>query len=68
MNKIISLALFIGGIVLLAYWSTASDSLSSGVSRFFSGAPTDKTMWLLIGGVVATAIGVSGLIRRSKSS
>jgi hypothetical protein len=67
MNKIVSLVFLIGGIVLIIYGVSASKSLSSDFSRFFTGSPTDKTMWLLIGGVVATAVGLVGLLRGSKS-
>ena len=67
MNKVLSLALLVGGIVLIIYGVSASESLGSDVSRFFTGNPTDKTIWLLIGGVVATAIGLGGLARGSKS-
>ena len=67
MNKIISLALVAGGIVLIIYGISASDSIGSGFSRFFTGSPTDKTLWLLIGGIVAVAAGVGGLFRGSKS-
>jgi Protein of unknown function (DUF3185) len=66
MNKIISLALLAGGIVLIIYGISASDSISSSFSRFFTGSPTDKTMWLLIGGIVATVVGLFGLFRGSK--
>jgi hypothetical protein len=67
MNKIISLALLVGGIVLIVYGLNASDSIGSDVSRFFTGNPTDKTMWLLIGGIVAAAVGAVGLTRGSKA-
>jgi hypothetical protein len=67
MNKAISLALLVGGIVLIIYGISASDSLSSSFSRFFTGSPTDKTMWLLIGGIVAAVAGLFGLFRGSKS-
>ena len=67
MNKAISLVLLVGGIVLIIYGISASDSLSSYFSRFFTGSPTDKTMWLLIGGIVAAAVGLFGLFRGSKS-
>lgn len=67
MNKTISLALLIGGIILIIYGVSASDSLGSGFSRFFTGSPTDKTMWLLIGGAVAAIIGASGLFSGSKT-
>jgi len=68
MNKIIFLALLIGGIVLIIYGLNASDSVSSDVSRFFTGNPTDRVTWFLVGGIVATAIGAAGLMRGSKSA
>jgi hypothetical protein len=66
MNKIISLALLAGGVVLIIYGINASDSMSSGMSRMFNGAPTDKTLWLLIGGVVVSIVGLGGLLRGTK--
>ena len=63
MNKLISLAILAGGIVLVIYGVSASKSFSSDVSRFFTGSPTDKTMWLLVGGIVAIIIGLAGLLR-----
>lgn len=67
MNKTISLALLVGGIVLIIYGVSASESLGSDFSRFFTGSPTDKTLWLLIGGIVAAGVGVSGLMRGKSS-
>ncbi len=67
MNRIISLILLIGGIVLIVYGVQASDSISSGFSRLFTGSPTDKTIWMLIGGVVATLVGAAGFFRGSKT-
>jgi len=63
MNKLSSLAILAGGIVLVIYGVAASKSFSSDVSRFFSGSPTDKTIWLLVGGIVAIIIGLVGLLR-----
>jgi len=57
MNKAIGLALIAVGIVLLVFGANASDSVSSSVSRFFTGKPTDKTVWLLLGGAAATICG-----------
>ena len=67
MNKIISLVLLVGGIGLIIYGISASDSIGSSFSRFFTGSPTDKAMWLLIGGSVASVVGLVGLLRGSKS-
>lgn len=64
MNKLFSLALLVVGVVLIIYGVNALDSVSSSFSRFFTGSPTDKTMWLLIGGVVCAAIGLTGMARR----
>lgn len=57
MNRGIGFALLAVGIVLLIFGIQASDSFSSDVSRFFTGSPTDKSIWLLIGGIVAIVIG-----------
>ena len=63
MNKAVMLAILAGGIVLVIYGIAASESFSSDFSRFFTGSPTDKTMWLLIGGIVAIVFGLVGLLR-----
>lgn len=68
MNKLVSLALLCGGIVLLVCGVAASESIGSGFSRLFTGSPTDKTLWLLIGGGVAVVIGAGGLMRGSGNS
>lgn len=66
MNKPISLAVLVIGIILLIYGFSASESLGSEFSRLFTGKPTDETVWLLLGGIIVTAIGASGLLRSSK--
>ena len=63
MNKIVSLALLVGGIVLIVIGINATNSFSSDVSRFFTGSPTDKAIWMLIGGTVAGVVGLIGLLR-----
>ena len=68
MNRLVSLVLLVGGIILIIYGVQASDSTASGFSRFFTGSPTDKTMWLLIGGAVATVVGAAGFFTSSKTS
>ena len=68
MNKTISLVILLAGILLVILGIAASGSFSSDVSRFFTGAPTDKAIWMLVGGVVVGVIGLAGLWRGSKAS
>ena len=68
MNKLISLALLVGGVVLIVYGVNATNSFTSDVSRFFTGSPTDKAVWMLIGGIVAATIGLTGTLRSSKQT
>ena len=66
MNKAVSIALLAGGIVLIVIGVNATHSFSSDVSRFFTGSPTDKAVWMLIGGIVAAVVGLYGTTRSSK--
>ena len=66
MNKLVSLALLVGGVVLIVIGFNATNSFSSDVSRFFTGSPTDKAVWMLIGGVVAALAGLTMLWRSPK--
>lgn len=68
MNKIVSLALLAGGVVLMIIGINAMNSFSSDVSRFFTGSPTDKAVWMLIGGVAAAIVGLAGLTMTLRSS
>jgi uncharacterized membrane protein YdcZ (DUF606 family) len=58
MNKVIGIALLVGGIVLLIFGFQASHSFTSDVSRTFTGSPTDKSMWMIVGGAVAAIAGL----------
>jgi hypothetical protein len=68
MNKVVSLTILAGGILLIIFGISASKSFSSDISRFFTGTPTDKAIWMLVGGAVATVVGLAGLSRWSKGS
>ena len=57
MNRPFGLALLVAGIVLLALGINASHSAASSVSRFFTGEPTDRAMWMIIGGILAAVTG-----------
>ena len=68
MNKIVSVALLAGGIVLMIVGINATNSFGSDVSRFFTGLPTDKAVWMLIGGIIATIVGLGLTLRRGKQA
>lgn len=65
MNRMLSLGLLVGGVVLVIFGLNSTDSLSSSISRFFTGSPTDETILMLVGGSAAVAIGLVGLRRVS---
>jgi len=67
MNKLLSLALLVVGVILIIWGISASDSVGSGLSRLFSGSPTTKTICLLIGGFIAALAGLAGVLRSSGS-
>jgi hypothetical protein len=67
LNKGVFLALLVLGVVLLVLGVIESDSVSSSFSRLFTGEPTDKAIWLLIGGGLAAAAGLGGITLRSRS-
>ncbi len=66
MKKGISVALVVVGIIFLIMGVSAMESFQSDVSRFFTGTPTDRALWLLAGGAAATIIGAYGLLSGSK--
>ena len=63
MNKIISISLLFAGIIMVIFGFQASDSIGSSFSRLFTGTPTDKTVWLLIGGAALAVVGLAGVLR-----
>jgi hypothetical protein len=66
MYKGISAALLVVGIMLFIWGIKASNSFGSDMSRLFTGSPTDRTIWLLIGGVVLVILGLFGFFRDFK--
>ncbi len=67
MNKPLSIAILLVGVILLIYGLSAGDSLASNVKETVTGTPTDKSMWLLICGIVGIIIGGFGLLRGGKA-
>ena len=66
MNRAVAIALLVGGVVLMILGFQATKSFSSDVSRFFTGSPTDKAIWMLIGGLVAVIVGLTMALRGSR--
>ena len=66
MNRALAIGLLIGGVVLVGFGIQATNSLSSDVSRVFTGSPTDKAIWMLVGGLVTSVIGLVLLFRGPK--
>jgi hypothetical protein len=65
--KAVSLALLVDGILLLISAVMEQDSSISDISRFFTSSTTDMSIWMLVGGVVVTIMGLMGLLRGSKT-
>lgn len=66
MNQSISMAIVAVGVVLIFFGMNAAESISSDFSRFFTGAPTDRAVWMLLAGIAATIIGLLGMMRGPK--
>ena len=62
MHRMIGIALLVAGAVLIVFGMNASASLGSRLSEFFTGAPSDRTIWLLVVGVVAAIVGLGLLL------
>ena len=67
MNKAVPIVLLVVGVTLIVFGVNASNSFGSDVSRLITGEPTDKALWLLVGGGVASLVGWVGVFTRSKS-
>jgi hypothetical protein len=66
MNKPLGIALLVIGILLLVFGFNESQSTASEVSKFFNNSPTDRAIWFLVGGGVATAVGLYLSLTKSR--
>lgn len=66
MRLVLPLSILIVGVVLLIFGLNASQSLSSGLSETFSGAPSNKSLLLILLGVVCLLYGGVGTIFNRK--
>jgi hypothetical protein len=67
MRSPLSLILLVVGIALLLYGLGSADSIKDSFSRLFTGHPTDRTMWMIVGGCVLTIVGLGGFWRSSRA-
>ena len=66
MNNIVGLGIFAVGIVLLILGFNESQTISSEVSRAFSGTSSQRTTLMLVGGGVAVLLGLMLALRSRK--
>jgi Protein of unknown function (DUF3185) len=57
-----ALALLAAGVVLVIYGVNAGNAPSSDISRFFTGAPTDRATWMLAGGIAMVVAGLAAVL------
>jgi hypothetical protein len=62
MPSVVGIAFLVVGVVLIIFGMNASASLGSRLSELFTGAPSDRTIWLLVAGVVAAMLGLGMLL------
>jgi hypothetical protein len=68
MKKIIGIAFLIVGVVLLCLAYDSYHSAASDVSRVVTGTSTNKTLWLVVGGILGSLIGLGGLLSGSNKA
>ena len=61
MKKVVWLILLVAGIAMIVLGVQAMNSLESDVNRFFRGTPTDRAVWLLVGGIICAIAGGYGV-------
>jgi hypothetical protein len=62
MSKTLFVVLLLVGGILLVYGVDSANSVSSSVAQAVSGAPTDKTIWLIVAGIAGVAAGGLGIV------
>jgi TRAP-type C4-dicarboxylate transport system permease small subunit len=63
MNRIASVLVLIAGLVILGVGVNAANSVTSETATALTGTPTDRALWLMIGGGAVALFGLIGLIR-----
>ena len=56
-RRVVGIALLVGGVLLLVFGLNAADSFASDMSEMMTGSPTDRSIWMLVGGAIAVVAG-----------
>lgn len=62
MRKILGIALLAAGVILLVLGWNASESAASEITEVFEGTPTDRSIWMIVGGIVLAIVGAGTLL------
>lgn len=68
MNKAVSIAILVIGVVLLIFGINAHDSLASSAKEVVTGTPTDKSIWLIVLGIIGIIVGGLGSFFRGSNN
>lgn len=68
MNKAIALGLLAAGLALTLFGVGEMNSLTSDLSRIFTGAPTDRSIWMTAGGIALMVSGFAGFLFSARRS
>jgi LPXTG-motif cell wall-anchored protein len=62
MQSVVGIVLLVVGVVLMIFGMQASASVGSRLSELFTGALSDRTIWLLVAGGAAAILGLGLLL------
>lgn len=62
MIRAVGLVLLVAGVMLVFFGLNEMNSLTSDISRMFTGNPTNRSIWLVFGGAVLAVLGMVGMV------
>ena len=66
-NTALGAGLLVVGALLLIMGFNASQSIGSEISEAFTGTPSDRSIWFLVGGALAAVMGFVMLLRTRRT-
>lgn len=66
MRNVVGLTIFALGVVLLVLGFNETQSMASEVTRAFTGSPSDRSLWLVVGGLLSVVSGLTFALRASR--